>query len=126
MSDECELMRKIVRDAFWKVAYHEWELSRAHKFLAVAHALVGRTEMQVTEKEAHEAYNDHEEEEDCETPTTLLAYTLGCAMHRIDYHEAELREGHNNLAQAKALALRAGIEMPLAEIEAEQRKRVAG
>jgi len=122
---ECELMHRVVEAAYWKIAYHEKELGRAHKFLAVAHGLVQRTGLEVTEREAQDAHNENEDETDCETPLELLAYTLGSAMNSIAYHEAGLREAHNHLAQAKALALRAAIEVPFEEIEAEARKRAA-
>jgi len=125
MADECELMRKIVRDALFKVAYHERELSRAHKLLAVTHALVKRTDIQMTDEEAERIYNEVENEEDCETAVDLLAFTLGSALNGVEYHETELRDAHNNLAQAKALAQRARIEVPIAEIAAEERERMA-
>jgi len=125
MADECELMRKIVGDAFWQILYHERMLARAHGFLAVVRALVTRVGIQVTDEGARDTYEANEDECECETPVELLAYLLGRAMNDIEHHETQLRGAHNSMALTKGLAERARIEVPMGEIEAEERKRLA-
>lgn len=123
--DDVSLMREIVRDACWRIAYHESELALAHKKLALMHGLLQRCGLDISERQAKDDYEDRNEDDDCATPQELASFLLGDALNTVAHHERELRGAHVKLAAAKALMLRTDIELPIDEIAEREHERVA-
>lgn len=127
VQDEIELMRRIIHHAFWDVFYHQHELKDVHKQIACLRALLERCGMgNLSLAYALEFYEQDGNEEskwygDVKDWITYKAGEIASGLH---YEEQELTKAMAELASAKALLIRTGIELPLEEIEEEERKRV--
>lgn len=124
-ADDAHLMRKIVGEAFWGIAYNEERLSLAHKHLAVVRGLLAHTGIKFTDEQAAEQFEGNKDEDTIDNVEDYARFLLGEALYCITHYEKALREDHADLAACKALALRGGYDVPYDEIEAEQRKRLA-
>jgi hypothetical protein len=127
MSDQEEtggvrgLLRKLLRDALWHIDYHEGELKLMINRIEFARKLLKRAGFDPDVVTA-----DHSRDDD-EIPCTNLeefAYSiLGDRLSSLVYHEEQLRNAHNDLALAKILMSRTGLNIPIEEVQAEMRKK---
>jgi multidrug resistance efflux pump len=117
--DDVAVMREILRQAFWDLAYHEAQLPKAHRNMANRRALLERAGMVIELRQAQETFDAVEEEGDIKDANQYAAWLLADAAQTIAYHEKELTRAHIKLANAKALMRRANLDLPLADIEAK-------
>jgi hypothetical protein len=124
--DDIDLARKTIEHAFWEMFYHEEKLHEAHHKLGLVTALLARAGMELDPQTALAIYKDDEEGADLPTFEAFATHLLGSAIGSIEYQEGELTDAHRQVAAAKALILRAGLEgeISFAEAEAHAKKRL--
>jgi hypothetical protein len=89
-------------------------------------SLLARARLEFDPEKALALYKQDEDGEDLTTGEVFARHLLGSALSDIEYHEGELTDGHRQVASAKALILRAGLEgeISFAEAEAHAKKRL--
>jgi hypothetical protein len=118
------LLRKILADAFWRIVYHEAELTNAHRKVAVVSAFLERAGMPIDLKDARKVYDAMEDPDEPRDVHEFAAALLVEAENGIEHHETNLADSHTTLAHAKALMQRAKLNLSLADIEATARARL--
>lgn len=128
--DDAELAYVLAYDAFWDVHYHEGELTKAHKVLAIAKAMMARVSgVTFTVEDAFKFHNDSDEEGDDKaswSPIDWFRYQIGQEAWEVDYHETELKEAHAVLGTVKALLLRTTYNINLDEVEQAVKAKLKG
>ena len=128
-TDDIGLARETLQHAYWEVAYNEQELAKAHTKLGLVTALLTRAGLKFEAKRALAAYDNDEDGEDADMWSTegYATSLLGSALSGVDYHEGALAKAHREVATAKALIMRAGLEsqIPFAAEEEKAKKRLA-
>jgi hypothetical protein len=126
-ANDVDLVREIVRDACWNIRYHEDRLAREHKKLATIDALLLRTGVTFTRREAQveveRLYDEDGEEERIDNADAFAKYLVVSAVGGIEHHESALRGAHTRLACVKALILRGNYTEISVDKIAEQARR---
>jgi len=86
------LLRKILADAFWHIAYHEAELPNAHRKAAVVSAFLERAGMPIDLKDARKVYDAMEDPDEPRDVHEFAAALLVEAENGIEHHETNLAE----------------------------------
>jgi hypothetical protein len=131
MSEEVEVQvrecaREILRTAIFEVLYHEKRLLRASRTAArVKTFLAMHWKFGFTADEALEFYEMHGGEvESFRTPDDYLKIAVGSLLGDFQIHREQLEMANARLPVIKLMLERAGIELPVAEIEQEEREKL--
>ena len=100
-TDPIGYVRAHVEDAFWQVGYHEMELVKARRQLALAQELIERGSFNI-DVEPAEDRNDLDDR-NFENVDQYAQAILDDAEGSVRHHEEELRAAHNDLALAKIM-----------------------
>jgi hypothetical protein len=122
---DIEFVTRIVTQALWHILYHEDALAKANRDFAFVKALLARGEyheIRLSEIERDESGDDEE------SPENALDYVrniVADCIHSMQWHEAQLRDAHEELAHVKALLIRGKYtEIDLEKIRAEQAEKL--
>jgi hypothetical protein len=104
-STEVDLVREIVRHAYWDVRYYEQCLDEAHQKVAITRAVVAQCN--TFKIDIDEITPDDEmEDEDVKNAEELLTNLVAEALGSVERREASLRQAHTWMAAVKALLAR--------------------
>lgn len=119
------LLRGLLREAFWNVNYHERSIRELAQRRPGILEVFRRWDFGFTEDEAARFHCETEDEDVGCTPDELIKFALGSLRGPVDHHEQSLVKAHQRLAAVKITAMRLGMDIDIAEVEADIKRRLA-
>jgi hypothetical protein len=125
---DIEFVTRIVTQVFWHILYHENALAKANRDFAFIKALLARGEyheIRLSEIERDESGESGADEEPPENALDYVRNIVADCIHSMQWHEAQLRDAHEEFAHVKALLIRGKYtEIDLEKIRAEQAEKL--